>query len=284
MVGILTEGCHEGAVRVTGFGATMVPEVSMESLMCIILFGWQSHLDYPLVVAANRDEFHHRPAEAARWRGHVWCGLDKAAGGTWLGVTEGGRFAALTNFREPLAEQTPGRISRGHLPLAYLEGEESPQAYMRRVEREERDFAGFNLLVGDRNELWYFSNRSEDSAIPATPGIHGLSNGLLDDPWPKTLRGKRLLRQAMDQGLSREALLALLQDRWQPEDENLPDTGVDLHTERLVAPIFIHSQGYGTRASSAVLVPGEGEPAVAEQRWGPDGEPLEAVAARTGSR
>lgn len=251
--------------------------------MCIILFAWQVHPDYPLVVAANRDEFHHRPAAPARWRDGVWCGLDKAAGGTWLGTTAGGRFAALTNFREPLADQTPGRISRGHLPLAFLRGDDSPGDYMRRVEKEAEDYAGFNLLVGDRAQLWYFSNRSEDSAIAVTPGIHGLCNGLLDDPWPKTLRGKQLLKQAMDQGLSREALLSLLQDRWQPEDEALPDTGVDLHTERLVAPIFIHSQGYGTRASSAVLVPEQGTPLVAEQRWGPDGEPLEAVTARTGT-
>lgn len=251
--------------------------------MCIILFAWQTHRDYPLVVAANRDEFHHRPAEPADWRNGVWCGLDKKAGGTWLGVDRQGRFAAITNFREPVADQTPGRVSRGDLPLAFLRGEETPRDYMRRVEDEQDDFAGFNLLVGNREQLWYFSNRSADGATEVSAGLHGMSNGLLDDPWPKTLRGKSLLGQALDQGVSREALLALLQDRWQPEDEELPDTGVDLATERLVAPIFIHSQGYGTRASSAVLVPEKGEPLTAEQSWGPDGEPLEAVRARTGA-
>lgn len=242
--------------------------------MCIILFAWQEHPDYPLVVAANRDEFHQREAEPACWRDGVCCGLDLEAGGTWLGVTENGRFAALTNYREPVADRAPGQLSRGRLPQAFLQGDAPPEIYLQQVRAEQRDYAGFNLLAGDREQLWFFSNRDGQPPRPVSPGIHGLSNGLLDEPWPKTVRGKRLLAQTLDQGVDHQALLTLLQDRWRPEDRDLPDTGVGLEMERLVAPIFIHAQRYGTRASTSVMVPKSGPAELREQCWGPDGQPL----------
>lgn len=243
--------------------------------MCIILFAWQQHPDYPLVVAANRDEFHGRPAEPARWRGDICCGLDQRAGGTWLGVSRHGRFAGLTNFREPIADRAPGNRSRGYLPLEYLDSDLSPRDYLRRVKDDSDQYAGFNLLVGDREALWFYSNRSDDSAFAVPPGVHGLSNGLLDDPWPKVNRGREKLSQVLEQGVSDQALLAILQDHWRPEDADLPDTGVGLELERLVAPIFIQSEEYGTRASSAVLLPHSGTPELAEQRWGRDGKPAD---------
>ncbi len=241
--------------------------------MCIILFAWQTHPDYPLVVAANRDEFHRRPTEAARWRDGVCCGLDLEAGGTWLGVTRSGRFAALTNFREPAADRSQGLYSRGKLPRDFLHEEISPKEYLEQVHAQASAWTGFNLLVGDRNNLWYLSNRSGAGPQPVSPGIHGLSNGLLDTPWPKTIRGKRKLREALDQGISHDALLALLQDHWRPEDRDLPDTGVGMEMERMVAPIFIQTPHYGTRASTSVLLPHSGTPQLREQTWGPDGTP-----------
>lgn len=237
--------------------------------MCIVLFAWQQDAQYPLVVAANRDEFHHRPAEAVRWRGDILCGRDLVAGGTWLGVSRGGRFAAVTNFREPVADATPGNRSRGMLPLAFLEGTDTPEAYLKTLAPEQQEYGAFNLLVGDGETLWYMSNRGSDPE-PVPPGLHALSNGLLDTPWPKTTRGRALLEQAMADGASSEALLTLLRDDHLPADEELPDTGVGQQLERLVAPIFISSATYGTRASTSVKMGADGFE-LCEQRWEPSG-------------
>lgn len=241
--------------------------------MCIVLFDWRPNTATPLTVAANRDEFHAREAEPARWRGDIFCGLDKRAGGTWLGIHRNGRFAVITNFREPIAEREPGERSRGLLPQAFLESTASPERFCRTLESEQHHYAGFNLLVGDRHHLWYLGNRGAPAQAVA-PGLYGLSNGLLNDPWPKVERGKRHLAAAGD-GL--RDLLAVVNDRDQPADRELPDTGVPPELERLVAPVFIRSPEYGTRASSAVKLLAEGEPVMAEQSWRPDGEPDGAV-------
>lgn len=240
--------------------------------MCIVLLDWQPGSALPLAVAANRDEFHGREAEPARWRGDVFCGLDKQAGGTWLGIHRDGRFAVVTNFREPIAERTAGDWSRGRLPQAFLESRQSPEGFCREMQQQQQHYAGFNLLVGDRDQLWYLGNRGAPPR-PVTPGRHGLSNGLLDDAWPKVERGKRRLGDSLRQGADLHALLAVVNDRHQPDDSELPDTGVPGELERLVAPIFIRSHSYGTRASSAVLLPARGEPRMAEQNWRPDGQP-----------
>lgn len=240
--------------------------------MCIVLFDWRPGAATPLTVAANRDEFHAREAEPARWRGDIYCGLDKRAGGTWLGIHRDGRFAVITNFREPIADREAGERSRGLLPQGFLESRDSPEAFCRTLEGEQRHYAGFNLLVGDRESLWYLGNRGAPARAVA-PGLHGLSNGLLDDPWPKVERGKRRLAAAIEAGAGLRELLAVVDDRHQPADADLPDTGVPLALERLVAPIFIRSPEYGTRASSAVTLFADGEPAMAEQGWRPDGEP-----------
>ena len=149
--------------------------------MCIVLFDWRPGAATPLSVAANRDEFHARPTEAARWRGGVFCGLDIRAGGTWLGIHRDGRFAVITNFREPIAEPGGGERSRGLLPQAFLESRDSPEAFCAALADEQHHYAGFNLLVGDRRTLWYLSNRGA-APRPVDPGLHGLSNGLLDEP------------------------------------------------------------------------------------------------------
>lgn len=236
--------------------------------MCILLFQWQPKNITPLVLAANRDEFYARPTEAARWRGNTFCGLDLRAGGTWLGINREGRFAAVTNFREPIDAPLPGRRSRGELPLNYLEGTLSPSAYTQEVAASGDDFGPFNLLVGNRCELWYVSNRGASPQVVA-PGIHGLSNGLLDTAWPKVERGKQLLAEAIGKGATPPDLLALLTDTHQPADARLPATGVDTHFERLLAPIFIASEQYGTRASTLLWLPQQGAPAIEEHRWLP---------------
>lgn len=239
--------------------------------MCIVLFDWHPDTATPLTVAANRDEFHARETEPARWRGDIFCGLDKRAGGTWMGIHRDGRFAAITNFREPIAERTPGEYSRGLLPQAFLQGDQSPEAFCRALQNEQHHYAGFNLLVGDHHQLWYLGNRGAP-AQPVRPGLHGLSNGLLDDPWPKVQRGRQRLAAAIESGASLDDLLAVVSDRQQPAEAALPDTGVPTELERLVAPIFICSTEYGTRSSSAMRLDAGSAPVMAEQSWRADGQ------------
>ncbi len=234
--------------------------------MCIILFQWQPDADIPLIAAANRDEFYQRPTEAARWRGNVFCGLDQRAGGTWMGVTREGRFAAVTNFREPIQANDAGQRSRGDLPWQFLQGTDTPDVYAKQLVDTQQEYGPFNLLVGDSTSLWYISNRG---AAPqaVSPGLHGLSNGLLDTPWPKIKRGKQLLSHALQQGAKKDDLLHLLADNSQPPEEELPNTGVPPALERLVAPIFVQSAQYGTRCSTLLWLPKKGEPRIMEKRW-----------------
>lgn len=237
--------------------------------MCIVLFSWQTHPQYPLIVAANRDEFHHRAATSATWRDEVLCGLDLEAGGTWLGVTRSGRFAAVTNFREPVQEPTHGRCSRGGLPMGFLKGDMSPEAYVQGLQHTMGDYGPFNLLVSDGHTLWYLSNRdARPREVP--PGIHGLSNGLLGTPWPKVRRGEQQLRERTVGNFRSRELLTLLSDDWRPDDHWLPDTGVGIEMERFVAPIFIADRRYGTRASTVVRM-GKGHCDWLEQSWMPGG-------------
>jgi len=240
--------------------------------MCIVLFDWRPGTATPLTVSANRDEFHARPTEPARWRGDIFCGLDVRAGGTWLGIHRDGRFAVITNFREPIAEREAGERSRGLLPQAFLQSPDTPQAFCHALADQQHHYAGFNLLVGDRHALWYLSNRGAPPQ-PVAPGLQGLSNGLLDEHWPKVARGKANLDRALGRDAGLEGLLEVVNDRHQPADSELPDTGVSRDLERLVAPVFIQSEQYGTRASSAVQLHQDGSIEMAEQNWHPNGHP-----------
>lgn len=224
--------------------------------MCLILFAWRRHPDYPLILAANRDEFYERPtAPAAFWedaRG-LLAGRDLREGGTWLGVTRRGRFAALTNYRDPAAlkEAAP---SRGGLVSGYLRGRLSPSSYLRRLRPGAARYNGFGLLAGNPDELHYFSNRGDSAAVP--PGIHGMSNHLLDTPWPKVERGMQALEGLLEREKkpSTVSLLDLLADRSRPPDERLPATGVGLEWERVLSPLFIESPLYGTRSSTVLII------------------------------
>ena len=240
--------------------------------MCLIAVAWQAHPDYPLIVLANRDEYHARPAAPARFWGEspaVLAGRDLSAGGTWLGVTRQGRFAALTNVREPGMAQ--GERSRGLIVSTYLRGNGSPEAYVAQVTAEGRAYSGFNLLASDGDSLWWTSNRCAGPRR-LDPGIYMLSNHLLDTPWPKV----ELLRAGLLAQLPHPtpgALLALLQDEREAADIDLPDTGIGLVMERMLSAPFIRSAHYGTRASTVVLA-GHARIRFVEQGHGPDG-PLE---------
>lgn len=229
--------------------------------MCLILFAHKVHPDYPLVLAGNRDEYYDRPtAPAAFWADapEILAGRDLVGGGTWLGITRTGRLATVANYRHPAEFHRPG-LSRGLLTVDFLRGADSPSAYLETVARLGESYKGFNLLVGDGNAIAYYSNR-EGVIRRLTPGVYGLSNALLDTPWPKVAQGKAALQKLLAAGPPEpEGLLAILADTSRPPDELLPDTGVGRERERLLSSPFIASTDYGTRASAVVLIDRTGE-------------------------
>lgn len=224
--------------------------------MCLILLAYEVHPRYRLILAVNRDEFYRRPtAAAAYWEEapHLFAGRDLVRGGTWLGVSRSGRLAALTNYREPhrTGQDAP---SRGRLVSDFLKSETTAQDYLERLRRERLPYHGYNLLLGDLDCLYWHSNRSEQ-AVRLVPGFYGLSNHLLDTPWPKVVRGKEALARLVAAGnFAAEDLLAILADSSLAPDEQLPETGVGLEWERLLSAIFITSDSYGTRSSTVVLI------------------------------
>lgn len=224
--------------------------------MCLIVLALHAHPLYPLVVAANRDEALDRPtAPAAFWPGEdgLLAGRDLESGGTWMGVTRTGRFAALTNVRDP-RELDPGAPSRGGLVVRFLRGEDDPGEHVRAVAAERVRRNGFNLLAGAGGRLAWVSNAGGGPA-DVTPGIHAVSNAALDTPWPKSLQAARGLRRALAAGrtVDPEELFAILSDRRIAADDELPATGVPLEAERLLSAPFIVAPGYGTRASTLLL-------------------------------
>lgn len=242
--------------------------------MCLILVGWQVHPAYPLVVAANRDEFHARPtAPAAFWDddARVFGGRDLEAGGTWLGATRDGRFAALTNVREPGA--TKGKRSRGELTARFLLDQQAAQIYAEAL--TPGDYSGFNLLLGDRETLAYVSNRDPGHQI-LNPGVYGLSNHRLDTPWPKLLKARENFSRALDRLPDETAFFELLADRSIEADDRLPDTGVPLAWERLLSAVFVQSPDYGTRASTLLLRNAAGDMVLYEKSFAADGREIQS--------
>ncbi len=242
--------------------------------MCLILVAWRTHVDHPLVVAANRDEYYpRRTASADFWPDHpqLLAGRDLEAGGTWMGITRTGshgyKFAALTNFRDPASHQ-PNAPSRGALVADYLKGTASIDHYLDALPAS--DYNGFNLLLGDGQRLVAFSNVSLERHELA-PGIYGLSNALLDTPWPKVGAGKTALEAALAALPNEAPLFHLLRDDTIHPDTQLPATGVPLEWERLLSAAFIRSQDYGTRCSTVVTVSAGDMVTFDEQSWLPDG-------------
>jgi len=236
--------------------------------VCLILLAWRAHPDYPLVVAANRDEFFSRPtAAAAPWpeaRG-VFAGRDLQGGGTWLGIGRGGRFAALTNYRDP-ASQRPDAASRGTLVADFLRGDERAPAYVDRVSAHAVAYNGFNLLCSDGDRLVWFSNVG-GSARELEPGVYGLCNHLLDTPWPKVQAAKSALHEGLTALPDDAPLFDLLRDDGIHPDEDLPRTGVSLEWERLLSAAFVRAPGYGTRSSTVVTMAADGWTTFDEQTW-----------------
>jgi uncharacterized protein with NRDE domain len=235
--------------------------------MCLILLAWQVHPDYPLIVAANRDEFFARPtAQAAFWpeSPQVLAGRDLQAGGSWLGVTRSGRFAALTNYRDPAQnQQLP---SRGRLVADFLTGKEIPENYLARIAASGVRYNGYNLLLGDSQSLWWASNVAGE-ARPLAPGIYGVSNDLLDTPWPKVGAGKTAMRQAIDRLPDDGPLFDLLRNDAIHPDEHLPATGIPQAWERLLSAAFVKSPTYGTRSSTVFCQRRDGWLTFDEQTW-----------------
>ena len=206
--------------------------------MCLIVLAWRPGHAQPLLLAANRDEFYERPSQPlAEWPDipGVIAGRDLQAGGTWLGVGPGGRFAALTNIRDP--GQAQGNRSRGELPVAFLTSNHSIEDFLHELHEQRRHYSGFNLLLGDSQQLWHF-NSLTGRARPLAEGVHGLSNADLDTPWPKLQRAKQALHNGLHEPHP-QMLLKLLADPTRATDAELPQTGIGLTGERLLSSIFI---------------------------------------------
>ena len=244
--------------------------------MCLILLAWRVHPEFPLVFAGNRDEAYERPSIAAGfWADdpRIFGGRDLEKGGTWLGVTRTGRLAAVTNYRDGRAAKVAPR-SRGELTAAFLRGTDEPRAYLEGVAARGPDYGGYTLVVGDLERMVCISNRGR-GIDEIAPGIHGLSNHLLDTPWPKVTRGKERLSALMkedESGLVR-GLFGALEDRTVAPDAELPDTGVGLARERELSCAFIAGERYGTRASTVLLLSRNDEVVCVERRFGARGAP-----------
>lgn len=237
--------------------------------MCLILFAFRIHPEFPLAVAANRDEFYARPTRpSAFWPEcpDLLAGKDLQAGGTWLGITRGGRFAAVTNVRDGRVPRDPAHASRGALPLAFLQGETPPRQFLAELPARGRGYGGFNLVLGEAGQLWFYSNRDGMPPRQLPPGLYGLSNATLDSPWPKVSRGKAALAAAMT-APEAESLERLLRDDRQAPDGALPDTHIDPDWERQLSPCFIRTPAYGTRASTVLLQDRRGQVEWVEQNY-----------------
>jgi uncharacterized protein with NRDE domain len=245
--------------------------------VCLLVLAWNAHPRYRLVVAANRDEYHDRPsAPLGPWPSpaEILAGRDLRAGGTWLGIDWWRRFGIVTNFRDLMAApaQAP---SRGSLIPRYLAGAAAPGEYLTALEPEAAAYGGFNLLLADGESLWYATNRGTPFARALSPGIHGLSNEQLDTPWPKLLRVRRGFEAWLLGGGSVDdgELFALLADRTQASEENLPSTGVSPEWERTLSSPFVLNPRYGTRCSTLVALEHAGACFLAERRFDPGGAP-----------
>ncbi len=242
--------------------------------MCLLVFALHTHPRLPLIVAGNRDEFHERPTQSARrWADNpdIVGGRDLQAGGTWLAVRRNGRFAAVTNHRDAHRER-PGLLSRGHLVTGFLNAEAGLIEYLESIDRDA--YAGFNLLVADRRSAAYLSNRGAGlRELP--PGIYGLSNATLDDPWTKVTRSKSKLAELIAaDDVGEASLLRMLADRQKASAGEVRTNGLSFAmAHALSAPFIVHRE-YGTRCSTIVTIDDTGNVRFVERRFGPDGGTL----------
>jgi uncharacterized protein with NRDE domain len=246
--------------------------------MCLALIALRAHPRWRLVVAANRDEFHARAAEPAHWwPSGVLAGKDRVAGGTWFGVDRAGRWSLVTNYREGVARD-PDAPSRGALVIRAIADAATPLACAAAIVAEGERYHGFNLLVGDREEVAYGSNRAS-GAVALGDGVHGLSNHLLETPWPKVVRSKaRLADWLVSGGDALEPVFELLADRRQGDPAALPSTGVSNAWERLLSSPFIVDASYGTRCSTVLAIASGGTGRFIERSFDASGHPTGEVA------
>jgi uncharacterized protein with NRDE domain len=254
--------------------------------MCLLVLAWQAHPKYRLIVAANRDEFHARPSRPmAPWddASNIVGGRDEQAGGTWLAVRGGARFGAITNFRE-LGRRRRSAPSRGLLVPEYLRATLTPDAYLQSIEADTMGYAGFNLLLANRESLWYASNRADRFALALAPGIYALSNHFLDTPWPKLLRVRERFAARIapaptsvafaERAELLSALLEILADR-EPAPPDMPlSTGLPPEWERPLSSPFVLQREYGTRCSTVVTIDYDDVAAIFERSFNAAGEPI----------
>ena len=240
--------------------------------MCLILFSYQQHPKYKLVLAANRDEFYARKTKSADYwnpEKHIIGGRDLEASGTWMGVTLNGRISMLTNYRD-ITQVKNDAPSRGLLVSDFLVHQPDPQPYFNEIEKKKKAYNGFNLVAGTSDELWYISNYS-GKPEKLDKGIHGLSNALLNSSWPKVDKGKLKLKNLLDLNQFNENdLFDLLYDDLIAPDHSLPNTGVGLEKERVLSPMFIKSPGYGSRCSTVILIDRDNSVRFFEREYNPD--------------
>lgn len=245
--------------------------------MCLILFSWKNHEHHKLILAANRDEFYARPTkQAGYWEDHpdILAGRDLEAGGTWMGLTRSGRFAAITNYRDPSIKRE-NAPSRGALTTNFLKGAGSPEEYVERIDGQANDFYGYNLLLSDGKDFWYYSNISREGKS-LSPGSYGLSNALLDTSWPKVELGKRLFRDSVQTSGANGQLLDVLKNTEKPPDKNLPSTGVPYEWEKAISSMFIETETYGTCCSTIVTIDHSDKATFVEKSY-PVGDRVEGI-------
>lgn len=243
--------------------------------MCVLAFAWNVHPRWRLLLVGNRDESHVRPsAPLARWSDApgVIAGRDLEAGGTWMGVREPDRACVVTNVRDPRAAHDG--VSRGLLVTNFLRGADSVARHAAALETDAVRYRPFNLLLFDRDAACFISNQPMVRVRTVTPGIHGLSNGDLDAPWPKLRRATSVLSGWLDAGVDEFAtLFDPFADETAAPDAELPDTGVGIELERQLSPVFVRGARYGTRATTLIAVDRNGGGCIIERRFGPDGVP-----------
>lgn len=228
--------------------------------MCLIALAWSVRGNQSLVVAANRDEWRERPAQPAHWwpdRASILAGRDLQAGGTWMGVTREGRFAAVTNFRDPSDKRSNAR-SRGELVTDFLAGTESGARFLSNLSARDHEYNGFNLLVGDGVSLLYYGSR-EGHVRSLEPGVYGLSNHVLDEPWPKVTLARREMQAAIEEADPAPRLFEMLSNTGVASDVQLPHTGVGPDWERRLSAALITGADYGTRCSTVLAIDPEGK-------------------------
>ncbi len=244
--------------------------------MCLILFSWDCHPRYKLIVAANRDEFYARPTQPADfWQDYpdILAGRDLQAGGTWLGLDKEGYFAAVTNYRDMEAIKA-NAASRGDLTKDYLISKGKPVNYLREIFERKDQYNDFNLLVSDFQSLYYFSN-IQGQITKLDSGIYGLSNHLLNTPWPKVKLGKKVFSSiTKEEDFSTEPIFELLQNVDTSKGKSLPNTGLSPELEQTLSSIFIKTEDYGTYCSTVLLVDYDGNCRFEERTFRPNAAPV----------